>query len=174
MACLGTDRRRVHAATCTLREVENHVLGEHHPGNGMMLEPDTSSPTWSSFQHPGKRQFLHTSYLSVLSVLHSTDESSEKHDRDPVAPAITLPFFLKYFLCTSTEWEKGINTILFNTSSCLLSLPCRQHYTSFWHHHCLIHLTYAPEKKCHVLNKNITLWSHSHLRLYSTSHFLLF
>lgn len=88
------------------------------------------------------------------------------------APAAALPSFfnISCVLLTSVgERHKYRLVLVLNTSSCLLCQPCRQHYPSSWHHHCLIHLTYALEKKkkSHVPNKIIALWSHSHFSLLS-------
>lgn len=85
------------------------------------------------------------------------------------APAIALPSFLNIscvFVMSTGERHKYCPVLVLNTSSCLLCQPCQQHYPSSWHHHCLIHLTYAPERS-HVPNKIIALWSHSRLSLLS-------
>lgn len=109
-----------------------------------MIEPDTSKQLPASWE-----ETIPVHHLSVCACCPSQHKwvfwkAQQGSSCSCYYPIFLFKTFLVYFCWVK---EKGINTILFNTSSCLLSLPCRQHYTSSWHHHCLIHLTYAPEKK---------------------------
>lgn len=152
-------------------------------GDGAMLDPDTFPRTRSSCQDHRNRQFLHTSYPSVLTVLHSMDESSKKHVRDPAAPAIALPSFFFFFLIFLVYfywvWEKGINTVLFwclthlpvsspSLADSIIHLPDTTIVWFIWHMH-------QKKMSCSEQEHNavISFPSQTPQQLHSTSHFLL-
>lgn len=129
MLCLRTGRQRVPTAPCTLREAEQVVCWVSIP----------QRDRWCYTQTPSRSVFWKEHQGSSYSCYYPT----------------FLLFNISCALLLSVgERHKYHLVLVLNTSSCLFSQPCRQHYPSSWHHHCLIHLTHAPEK-------NVVFWTRS-------------
>lgn len=135
------------------------VSGKHPPRGWGDARP-RHLPTYQK-QLPGSQeQAIPAHQLSVRAHCPSQHGWVFQKARQGSGCSCYCPTFLFFFffniscvlLLSVGERHKYRLVLVLNTSSCLLSQPCRQHYPSSWHHHCLIHLTYAPEK-------NVMFWT---------------